>query len=151
MDDVVLRPAEAEDRHALGQLLEQSWWEHWGPHVTDAARRRYAAETPQLAYVEGHWPEMVLAVRGGAIVGMFHRDGDYLEAIHVAPGQIGKGIGRLLMTRAEADGARRLDVRSFNQSARAFYAARGWREVRRIDGTEMGAPVVTVAMELREK
>lgn len=91
---------------------------------------------------------MKVAVRDETLVGMFHLEGDYLEAIHVAAETMGQGIGGLMMAQAEAAGARRLDVRAFNQRARTFYLARGWREAGREAGTEMGAPVETITMTL---
>ena len=85
-------------------------------------------------------------MRGNEIVGMYHLEGDYLHVIHVAAEQIGSGVGRVMMAAAEVDGARRLEVRSFNARARRFYVARGWQEVRRADATEMGTPVITIDM-----
>jgi len=136
-----------DEIEALVALLEHSWVENWGPHVDAAGRARFADERPAKGYVEACWRDIDVAVRDGRIVGMSHLEGDYLHAIHVSSDAWGSGVGAQLMARAEAEGARRLEVLGFNTRARAFYARRGWRETGVSAGTEMGTPVETVAME----
>jgi GNAT superfamily N-acetyltransferase len=146
MPEISIRPAQARDAEALKDLLHRSWRTHWGPHVSAPSRERFERELPANDYVDEFVSHMQVAVRGHDIVGMYHLEGDYLHAIHVAADQIGSGVGRVMMAAAEEGGARRLEVRAFNARARQFYAARGWQEVDRADATEMGTPVVTINM-----
>ena len=144
MSAVILRRADSDDVIGLSNMLEQSWFAHWGPHVSAKSRARFVREQPARGYVQGLWTDIIVAEDDGEVVGMYHLEGDYLHAIHVAPDRIGSGIGRALMEAAEAEGARRLDVRAFNTRALQFYAGRGWQESSRSEGSEMGTPVVTI-------
>jgi ribosomal protein S18 acetylase RimI-like enzyme len=65
--------------------------------------------------------------------------GGYLRAIGVAPDARRRGIGRTLMSFAEAKTARRsenfyLCVSSFNQRAQSFYKSIGYRQVGELPG-----------------
>lgn len=151
MSAIILRRAHSDDVLALSNMLEQSWFAHWGPHVSAESRARFVREQPARGYAQALWTDIILAEQDGEVVGMYHLEGDYLHAIHVAPSRIGSGIGRMLMDEAEAKGARRLSVRAFNLRAQQFYVRRGWLEHERTDDTEMGTPVVTIAMVLPER
>lgn len=142
-----VRPARAEDKTALQLLLDLSWRTHWAPHVEPASLLRYDRERPAFGYVEAYLDQFMVAERGGAVVGMYHLEGDYLHAIHAAVEAIGSGVGMALMAHAEAQGARKLEVRAFNSRARVFYEKRGWHGVAEYEGTEMGTPVRTILME----
>lgn len=147
MTDLVIRTARPDDRAAVEALLETSWLTHWAPHVEPHSIERFKREQPVTGYVETYIEQFVLAERAGVIAGMYHLEGDMLQAIHVHVLFIGSGVGRALMDHAEASGARRLDVRAFNSRARAFYERRGWRAVAEIADTEMGTPVRSIQME----
>lgn len=75
---------------------------------------------------------MVVAVRGAEIVGFVYVADGVLEAIHVAPEEHGRGIGRALMAAAKQAlhemGLRRatLWVLEGNDGARRFYERDGW-------------------------
>ncbi len=146
MAELTIRSAEAGDSEALKELLDTSWRTHWGPEVTAESRALYDRDMPAHGYVDACLDAFMVAERGGQVVGMYHLEGSQLHAIHVAVAEIGTGVGAALMEKAEADGAARLDVRAFNTRARAFYAARGWREIAEEDATEMGTPVRSIIM-----
>lgn len=150
MSDIIIRRAEAIDVVPLGNLLETSWFTHWGPHVSAESRARFVREHPARGYAEACWPDLMVAEQDGAVVGMYHRDGEFLHSIHVAVDHIGSGVGRALMDHAEGQGARRLEVRAFNERARHFYERRGWQAIGQKHDSEMGTPVVTVQMALAE-
>ncbi|QDZ10945.1 GNAT family N-acetyltransferase [Devosia ginsengisoli] len=150
MADIVIRKAVAADILPLGNMLEQSWFAHWGPHVSAESRARFVREHPARGYAQACWQDIMVAELNGAVVGMYHLDRPYLHSIHVAVDHIGSGIGRAMMTRAEGEGARRLEVRAFNERARHFYERRGWLAMGQKDDTEMGTPVVTIQMALAE-
>lgn len=109
---------------------------------------RFDAESPVEGYVDGYLERFRVAERDGLVLGIYHLEGDHLHAIHVDVPVIGSGVGRALMDDAEAAGARKLEVRKFNNRARAFYAKRGWVEAEEYSDTEMGFPVQTLAMKL---
>lgn len=148
MSDILVRQARREDREALLALLERSWRAHWAPHVDATAVARFDEQMPVEAYVDGYLERFRVAEGDGVVLGMYHLEGDHLYAIHVDVSAIGSGVGRALMDEAEATGARKLEVRKFNNRARAFYAKRGWVEAEEYPDTEMGFPVQTIAMKL---
>jgi GNAT superfamily N-acetyltransferase len=72
--------------------------------------------------------EVWLAEVEGRVVGFAAVAGEILRALYVDPVAQGAGVGSALLARAEAVGARELEVFSGNGHARRFYEARGWRE-----------------------
>ncbi|MFO0584525.1 MAG: GNAT family N-acetyltransferase [Anaeromyxobacter sp.] len=108
-----------------------------------------AAAMPWLAVVHGHdetvaFFEHVVPARrevwlagdaAGALLGFIAFGGGEVEHLYVAPTARGAGVGSALLALATARGAP-LELWTFqrNAAARAFYAARGFREVERTDG-----------------
>jgi ribosomal protein S18 acetylase RimI-like enzyme len=77
------------------------------------------------------------------IVGYLALRGVHLDDLYVRPRHQGRGVGSALLARAKTLSPRRLELATFqdNARARAFYEARGFREVRRTDGdNEEGLP-----------
>lgn len=103
-------------------------------------------ERPAHGYVDALWASFMVAEREGNVVGMYHLEGDYLHAIHVAPPATRSGVGGVLMQHAEAQGAATLEVRVFNTNALQFYLHRGWRQVDEVEGSEMGTPTRSIIM-----
>ena len=147
MSDIVVRPARPGDSESIKSLLDRSWRAHWAPHLDAGAWARYEAAKPTVGYVDLYLDAFKVAERGGVVVGMYHLDGTVLIAIHVDSWAIGTGVGGMLMSAAEAEGAARLEVRAFNARARDFYQRRGWVEVDDYADSEMGTPVRTILME----
>lgn len=147
MTTITIRAARPGDAEALMHLLDRSWRAHWAPHLGPEARAQYEASRPVARYVEAYGAELMVAERGGVVVGMYLLEGPWLHAVHVDSWAIGSGVGRALMDAAELAGAQRLEVRAFNIRARDFYAGRGWIEVDEHEGSEMGTPVRTIVME----
>ena len=148
-----LRPAGPEDLGALAQLLRRSWLGTMAPHLPPEARERFQATDPAGAYCSAMWSEFTVAELDGAPVGMCHVQGDLVAAIHVDPTHKRQGIGRQLMSHAVREIGRshpsaRLEVLAFNEDARRFYEALGWREAKRIAGEEMGSPVELAELRL---
>jgi putative acetyltransferase len=50
----------------------------------------------------------------------------HIDMLFVDPAKAGRGVGRLLLRHAEAEGARTLECFRDNASARAFYERQGW-------------------------
>lgn len=148
MSDIEIRPARPGDSEAIKSLLDRSWRAHWAPHLDVGALARYDVAKPVNSYVDLYLGAFKVAERGGVVVGMYHLEGAMLHAIHVDTWAIGTGVGGVLMDAAEAEGARRLEVRAFNARARDFYLRRGWVETDDYADSEMGTPVRTLLMEL---
>lgn len=84
----------------------------------------------------------------GVVLGFMATTGDKLEALFVDPDHHGKGIGRLLATRAFAAGATTVDVNEQNTGALRFYRALGFREIGRSDRDDSGRPYPLIRMRL---
>lgn len=149
---MIIRPARETDIPALQTLLRNSWLTNWAPHLPFAAVQRFAAEDPAGNYAKDKWREFIVAAdEDGALLGMFHIEGEHLHAIHLDWRTKRRGIGSALMDEVErtiAKNHRRavLEVRAFNTGAIAFYEHRGWQKTRAYPDTEMGEPVETFEM-----
>ncbi len=149
---VSLRRAEERDVAALIRLLRRSWLVTWAPELPFEAVQLFASYDPVPPHVQNGWPGFVVAIRDDALVGMMEVEGDQLAHLHVDPACWNGGVGSRLLDAAEkqigaAHSVMRLEVRAFNTRARAFYARRGWTEVRTYPGTECGSPVENVEMQ----
>ncbi|RYC33625.1 GNAT family N-acetyltransferase [Lichenibacterium minor] len=150
-ETVQLRPAAQVDVPALVRLLQRTWLVAWAPEVPFEAVQMFASCNPAKTHAEDGWPSFTVATCDGVLVGMSHVDADCIEDVHVDPKAWGRGIGAKLMDDAESVIARshayaRLEVRAFNERARAFYLHRGWTDHRRYPGTECGSPVENFEM-----
>jgi putative acetyltransferase len=127
----VIRRARAEDAEAVARIFRES----------------RAEEMPWLPVL--HTPEQDvgffrLALAGeayvfdldGAVAGFVVLRDDLLDALYVAPGLQGRGVGSALLERAEKmrPNGFRLWVFQENCHARRFYEARGCRLIRKTDG-----------------
>ena len=141
--DLVVRKALPEDREALHDLLFASWMTTWAPACPDEAVAAFCEGDPVSAYLNECLEQIDVGVADGRIVAAMHLDEEHLAALHVAPELKSRGFGSAMMDKAEARGARRLEVRAFNERAIRFYENRGWRRERSYVATEMGAPMET--------
>jgi ribosomal protein S18 acetylase RimI-like enzyme len=153
--EIVLRNARASDVAALTSILMQTYHATWAPMLRPEAAAAFASGERTQAYVQAHWPEFTVATRGGqddAVVGMVHAQGDFIDALHVAPSQQRRGIGVLLLAHAEAhmraQGHRvaRLETDTFNTQSRAFYARQGYAEVATYPDEEWDSGFTTVLL-----
>ncbi|MFT3915389.1 MAG: GNAT family N-acetyltransferase [Anaeromyxobacteraceae bacterium] len=120
------------------------------PAVASLFEASRAAAMPWLVAVHGHDETVaffahVVPVRrevwlaedaAGALLGFIAFGGGEVEHLYVAPAARGAGVGSALLALATARGEP-LELWTFerNATARAFYAARGFREVERTDGS----------------
>ena len=137
---------------ALVRLLRRSWLVTWAPELPFEAVQAFASIDPARLHAENEWRTFVVAIRDDMLIGMMQVVDDQIADLHVDPAYWNSGAGSKLLDAAEQQAARahsimRLEVRSFNTRARAFYAHRGWREVRSYPGTECGSPIENVEMQ----
>jgi GNAT superfamily N-acetyltransferase len=131
---VVVRHAHRTDLAALKAILYDTFEATWRPNVSTADAEAFLAEDRSSAYVVQRGLDFWVAERDGEVVGLIHWEADFVHALHVRPRHAHTGVGSRLLDWAEADIARsgfaaaRLETHSFNQVARAFYAARGYLE-----------------------
>lgn len=76
-----------------------------------------------------------VAREGGRPLGFLGRQGGEVDALYIASGQRGRGIGAALVDEAKAQGHLGLWTFQANSRAIAFYRRLGFTELERTDGT----------------
>ncbi|MEH1016346.1 GNAT family N-acetyltransferase [Micromonospora sp. CPCC 206060] len=141
---ITLRPATADDLMSIGALHQRSRIAAYSPFLPKEALAKPTAEMMGRYWVE-RWSHerdshlLTIAEQDGRIAGFTYLGPDesgpalgLLCAIHLEPGQQGRGIGRALMTDALTSLHRRgwhravLWVLRDNGRARRFYERGGW-------------------------
>lgn len=150
-DAAFLRDARSDDAGPVIRLLRRSWLTTWAPELPFEAVRHFVENDPASSFVAACLASFRIADVEGSICGMCYVSKDVVESLHVDPVAKGRGLGTVLLADAEAAIGRyhpsaRLEVRAFNDAARAFYQARGWVERRRYEATECGVPVATLEL-----
>jgi GNAT superfamily N-acetyltransferase len=126
----ILEPARPTDAEAIGLILSD-WIDEtpWMPRIHKRAEEQDFARD----LVARGW--VTVARRCGRVAGFLARDGDEIIALYIAGHARGQGIGTALLKRAQKATPRlSLWAFQFNEPARAFYEARGFREVERTGG-----------------
>lgn len=150
--NLVIRRAGPKDAAALQSILFDTFESTWRPNITEAAANAFLVENRPAAYVGARGLLFWAAELGGEVVGLVDREGDFVNALHVRSDHARSGIGRRLMDRAEAEiagdgfAAARLETDTFNLRARAFYAARDYREAGRYPDTEWNSGLTTILL-----
>jgi ribosomal protein S18 acetylase RimI-like enzyme len=146
-----MRAATVADVPALMSLLRRSWLATWAPELALETVQRFAALDPAGQYAREKWQEFIVMEDEGALLGMFHIEGNHLHAIHLDPKHKRRGIGSQLMDEVERQiglnyREAALEVRGFNTDAIAFYKQRGWLKRRAYPDMECGERVETFEM-----
>ncbi|MFQ5973288.1 MAG: GNAT family N-acetyltransferase, partial [Alphaproteobacteria bacterium] len=131
-----LRPATRRDVTQLIELANRSYLDGIGPTAPPGYADDFSGRGGLRGYVETDWPRIMVAERGGQIVGLCGVHDENVVALFVDPPAQRQGIGTHLL----GDAVRRIgeaghDVARLGVAegtvAEAFYAAQGWNEVRR--------------------
>jgi len=140
MDEPRIRAATAADVSVIGQIVEQAY-RHYIPRIGKPPapmRDDYAARVSEgVVWVIKEGPAIA-----GVIVLLSRPEYLLLDNIAVAPARQGSGLGRRLLTFAEAEAARRgyREIRLYTHQTmtenQRLYAAIGYEEIAR--GTEAG-------------
>ena len=147
-----LRLARPTDAAALRAILHDTYESTWLPRLTADAARAFREEDRPAAYVAARGALFWVAEQDGAVAGFVDWEGDFVNALHVHSGQARKGLGGLLMDKAELEIARagfaaaRLETDTFNQRSQAFYAGRGYREADRYPDEEWNSGLTTLLL-----
>jgi GNAT superfamily N-acetyltransferase len=139
---LLIRPVTAADLDRLAELQEASILRLGTPVYGAAKARAWARMGHQFKHVLIGAGAFFTAERAGRSLGVGGGSPDSLEPelawrryVFVDPDHVREGIGRRLVARAErsalAAGRRRFDVWS-SYNAEPFYAALGYRRVRRV-------------------
>jgi len=131
--DVVLRPSRPEDAPGCAAVFN-AWVDAtvWMPRVhppDDVARHFRETVLPTRVVTVAAEPD-------GAVVGFLALGEGVVDGLYLAPAARRQGIGAALVERAKAAAPTGLKLWTFvaNESARRFYAAQGFVELRRTDG-----------------
>jgi GNAT superfamily N-acetyltransferase len=119
------------DAGAVGAILSEFVdTSDWMPRIhTRAEDIAHAARMIDLGRVH-------VAEDNGTVVGFCASNGDDLDALYVAAGKRGQGVGAALLRHAQS-AVDRLELWTFqaNEGAQRFYLCHGFVEVQRTDGS----------------
>jgi putative acetyltransferase len=123
---VELRPATPADAGDLARVAHASFHGAFAAIMSPAslALRPLAFFAERFAV---QWPDVVVAVRDGRIVGFSMVRNAHIDMLFVDPAVQAQGVGRALLAGAVAGGARTLECFRDNREARLFYEKHGWR------------------------
>ena len=128
-----LRPAIAGDADAIAAVFSTSFrlLDFLPVLHTPEEERRFIADVI-LAECE-----VTVAKDGSGIVGFLALQGEEIRLLYTRPDRIGRGAGTQLIDAVKASSVRALELWCFeaNTRARRFYEARGFRAIRRTDGS----------------
>ena len=126
MSGIVLRPAAPEDAEALARVAHDSFHQAFAAIMSPAALAQRPLDFFAGRFAE-QWPEVVVALVGGRIVGFSMVRQGHIDMLFVDPATQARGVGKALLAAAEGGGARTLECFRDNGEARAFYEKHGWQ------------------------
>ncbi len=133
-DGLEIRPARPADYDGIGDVWLSSWYATFDfppAHPDDDVRRWLATE---LVPRHETWVAVDHADR---VVGVMALSDTMLEQLYLAPGWIGRGLGRRFVELAKAQHPAGLDLYCFavNDRARRFYEHHGFEAIAFGDGS----------------
>ena len=135
VDRLGLRPATEADQPAITDICKTSITTTYGVFMHPKRMRPWVEGREVEEYVARMWPHMTVAVDDQQVLGVVALDGHVIDLLWIRADLRGRGIGSLLMDRAESILAAHHDVAELecfapNHRSRAFYEARGYTAVR---------------------
>ena len=128
-----IRPARPGDSSAIAAVVKESWLAANRDILPEDSFSRLTHSVHMCALVTREWPNIQVAITGGAIVGAVGvNPAGVIWMLYVLPGYQGCGVGSALYDAAigtlKRSGRRKalLEVLAANENAVAFYRARGW-------------------------
>nr|MDX0162466.1 GNAT family N-acetyltransferase [Sinorhizobium meliloti] len=144
--DCVFRSATPSDFEELRRFVEAGWIELYSPHVPKRSVERFLAEDGSGRHVCLHLKTFEVGVINGKIIASINCCDDFITAFFVEGQFRGNGIGSCLLSNAEIDGGRYLDIPAFNTSALSFYERRGWSRLCEAEEDAFGTRVRSITM-----
>ena len=133
MSHIQIRPAQPGDSAAIAAVVKESWLAANGELLPSDSFSRLARSTHMSALAAREWRNIHVAVSAGEIIGAVGTNpAGVIWMLYVLPGYQGCGVGSALYEAAigclKQAGRRKalLEVLATNESAVAFYRARGW-------------------------
>ena len=133
MSALTIRPATADDAPAIASVVRESWLEANKNLIPADSQRALTNSRNLAAFVAGEWQSIHIGLIDGEIVGTVGvNPSGVIWMLYVLPGYQGCGVGSALYDAAigaiKSAGQRKamLEVLAANESAVAFYRARGW-------------------------
>lgn len=122
----ILRPAHPADIAALADLARRAYRAAFADILTEAelATRDIAYFADRFALT---WTKVTVIEIAGRLVGFAMLSEAHIDMLFLDPDVTGRGLGRRMMARLEACGARTLECFADNHAARGFYERVGWR------------------------
>lgn len=148
-----IRPARADDRAAVLALLEETFLDTWRPQLTAQAIAAYRRGGGTERFVDAHLLRFVVAELDGYLAGFAHREGGFVDALHVTASARRRGVASRLMAsleaamRAEGVATASLETDTFNAASQALYLALGYRENARYPDEEWNSGLTTIRYE----
>lgn len=149
----LIRTSAPQDHPQLLAILERTFEDTWRPQLADAAIAAYRDDRVAERFVAEHGHAFFVAQIDDWVAGFAHRDGGFVDALHVLPRARRRGVGRLLMDAVEvamrADGIvlAALETDTFNEGSQKLYLALGYREVARYPDEEWNSGLTTIRYE----
>lgn len=134
---LTVRPATEADVPRLVEVARRAWLSAFAQHAHFAILQEWFRLDREPGWYASHWPAMTVAELDGLVQGLVQPAEDEVNGLWVHPEVHGLGLGSRLLAAAEEQirrgGHRRawLTCSCYNPGARGFYAARGYRELRR--------------------
>jgi ribosomal protein S18 acetylase RimI-like enzyme len=133
MQSLLIRPAQPGDSVAIAAVVKESWLAANRDLLPEDSFSRLARSVHMTGVVAREWHDIQVAVIRGAIVGAVGvNPAGVIWMLYVLPGYQGCGVGSALYDAAIGTLKRTgrskalLEVLAANESAVAFYRARGW-------------------------
>lgn len=142
-----------EDTAQLLAILEATFEDTWRPQLTQTAIDSYRRERVAERFVAEHVLAFFVVEVDGHVAGFAHREGGFVDALHVPPQFRRRGLGKVLMAAVEAamraDGIAlaELETDTFNEGSQGLYLSLGYREVARYPDTEWHSDLTTIRYE----
>ncbi|WP_457811342.1 GNAT family N-acetyltransferase [Sinorhizobium meliloti] len=144
--DCVFRSATPSDFEELRRFVEASWIELYSPHVPKRSVERFLAADGSGHHVCFHLQTFEVGVINDRIIASINCCDDFITALFVERQFRGNGIGSCLLSNAEIDGGRYLDIPAFNMPALSFYERRGWSRLCESEEDAFGTRVRSITM-----
>jgi [ribosomal protein S18]-alanine N-acetyltransferase len=130
-----VRPTCESDLPVMIELARRSWLSAYADSAPAEFVREWLARDFEREWYAKYWRSMTVAIVEGVVLGLVQPMKDEINGLWVDPAAQGRGIGTALLVFGEAEiasaGYERawLSCSGFNQKAKRFYLARGYRQV----------------------